>query len=289
SDIDALSDTMDPLVAAVALPADAANSLAINGAKLPAPRQIASAVAALPMTGVAKTETKPGPNILTSTNIDMIDVESEKLSSAQLSEPDFLDTEKMQARLAVIDQNGGSVMKDNLAPVFQQLNQPSVSATQNQSVAPSSLQTLQLPAQATSSQWGEALGEKVTLLLSNKLNIAEIRIDPPHLGKLDIQIQIKDDSASILINTQHAQTRELIESASIRLKEFLQEAGYTSVDVDVSHQEQSMAEGDVSAQDDDGQNENSDQHNLAAQDEHAELQQKEISFNVDDGRIDYFA
>jgi flagellar hook-length control protein FliK len=104
------------------------------------------------------------------------------------------------------------------------------------------LQSLQLAPQATPSQWGDALGEKVSLLISHKLQSAEIRIDPPHLGKLDIQIQLKDDSATINIQTHHAPTRDLIDAASFRLREFLQDSGYSSVDVNVSHREQSMAQ-----------------------------------------------
>ena len=104
------------------------------------------------------------------------------------------------------------------------------------------LQTLQLTPQATPAQWGDALGEKVSLLISNKLQSAEIRIDPPHLGKLDIQIQLKDDSATINIQTHQAPTRDLIDAASFRLREFLQDSGYGSVDVNVSHRDQSMAQ-----------------------------------------------
>jgi flagellar hook-length control protein FliK len=68
-----------------------------------------------------------------------------------------------------------------------------------------------------------------------------LRLDPPHLGKLDIQIQVQDDRAVIHITTQHAQTRDMIDNAGVRLREFLQESGYSSVDVNVSHREQSMA------------------------------------------------
>jgi flagellar hook-length control protein FliK len=127
----------------------------------------------------------------------------------------------------------------------------------------------------------------VSLLINNKLNSAEIRIDPPHLGKLDIQIQLKDDSATISINTHNAQTRELIDSASVRLREFLQEAGYSSVDVNVSHREQSMAQGDLSDQDQ--QSDSNDQQQSSDQSELAAAHQAELSLMIDDGRIDYFA
>ena len=54
------------------------------------------------------------------------------------------------------------------------------------------------------------------------------------LGKLEVSIQVRDDITSITINTQHAQTREMIENASFRLRDHLQEAGFQNVNVDVS-------------------------------------------------------
>lgn len=101
---------------------------------------------------------------------------------------------------------------------------------------------LQLPAQASSAQWGDALGEKVSLMIDKKLDKAEIRIDPPHLGKLDIQINLKHDTATINIQAHHASTRDVIDAASGRLREFLQDSGYGQVDVNVSQREQSMAQ-----------------------------------------------
>lgn len=127
--------------------------------------------------------------------------------------------------------------------------QPASSAQiQQGQVLPTTLQPLSLHPQAQASQWGEAIGERVSLLINHKLNHAEIRIDPPHLGKLDIQIQVKDDSAVVIIQTQHAQTRDLIDSASVRLRDYLQDAGYSSVDVNVSHRDQSAQQESFSQQ-----------------------------------------
>ncbi len=152
---------------------------------------------------------------------------------------------------------------------------------------PSALQSLQLNPQTPSSQWGDALGERVSFLINNKLNNAEIRIDPPHLGKLDIQIQVKEDSALIVINTQHAQTRDLIDAASVRLREVLQDAGYASVDVDVSHREQSMAQDGNNSQD---QSSMADlNQGEAGHSESTDSIRTEMAVHLNDGRIDYFA
>ncbi len=124
--------------------------------------------------------------------------------------------------------------------------------------------TLQLPQNPSPEQWGSALGDKVQWMMSTKLNSAEIRIDPPHLGKMDISIKMTDDGASIVIQTQHAATRELVDAASYRLKEMLEEAGYKNVDVDVSHKEDNQADSQLA------DNEKSNELDLAVEDEDAQ-------------------
>jgi len=126
-------------------------------------------------------------------------------------------------------------------------------AAANSSALSPELASLNLAQPGSSQQIAPALGERVALMLNHQLSSAEIRIDPPHLGKLDIQIQVKDDTATVIIHTQHAQTRDLIDASSLRLREFLQEAGYQTVDVNVSHgglaqdQDNHTAQGDESA------------------------------------------
>jgi flagellar hook-length control protein FliK len=88
----------------------------------------------------------------------------------------------------------------------------------------------------SSAEWSSGLGERVSVMLNQKQHLATIRLDPPMLGKMDIQIQVKDDVTNVTINTQHAQTRDMVDSASHRLREILQDAGYQNVNVDVSHQ-----------------------------------------------------
>jgi type III secretion system needle length determinant len=104
------------------------------------------------------------------------------------------------------------------------------------SVLSNSLERMVMTNPDSTAQWGSGLGERVSVMLNQKQHLATIRLDPPTLGKMEIQIQIKDDVTNVTINTQHAQTRDMVDSASHRLKEFLQDAGYQNVNVDVSHQ-----------------------------------------------------
>ncbi|MFT5597978.1 MAG: flagellar hook-length control protein FliK [Chitinophagales bacterium] len=103
-------------------------------------------------------------------------------------------------------------------------------------VLSNSLERMVMTNPDSSVEWGRGLGERVSLMLNQKQNAATIRLDPPMLGKMDIQIQVKDNVTNVTINTQHAQTRDMVDGSSHRLREFLEDAGYQNVNVDVSHQ-----------------------------------------------------
>jgi flagellar hook-length control protein FliK len=103
-------------------------------------------------------------------------------------------------------------------------------------VLSNSLERMVMTNPDSSVEWGRGLGERVSLMLNQKKNAATIRLDPPMLGKMDIQIQVKDNVTNVTINTQHAQTRDMVDGSSHRLREFLEDAGYQNVNVDVSHQ-----------------------------------------------------
>jgi len=66
------------------------------------------------------------------------------------------------------------------------------------------------------------LHQKVNVMLTDKLQQAEIQLDPLGLGKMKIQIQIgQDQQASVQFVVQHGQTRELLEQSLPRLREML--------------------------------------------------------------------
>ena len=66
------------------------------------------------------------------------------------------------------------------------------------------------------------LQQKVNVMLAEKLQQAEIQLDPLGLGKMKIQIQIGADSqANVHFVVQHGQTREMLEQTMPRLREML--------------------------------------------------------------------
>jgi flagellar hook-length control protein FliK len=150
---------------------------------------------------------------------------------------------------------------------------------------PPQLESMSLTRNADANEWSSGLSERINWMVNQKQNTATIRLDPPALGKLDVQIKIVDDATMITIQTQTAQTRDLIDSASIRLRDFLQESGYQNVNVDVSQrQDQQQARSQTTA------NMNPEQDDNSGQEQDADhRQQQQASYFTGEGLVDTFA
>lgn len=93
---------------------------------------------------------------------------------------------------------------------------------------------LALEAALQQPEWGEELSERVTWLVKDKIQIAELRLNPAQLGPLEARINVHNDEASIAFHAPQAAVREALEAALPRLREALAEQGLTLVNVDVS-------------------------------------------------------
>lgn len=83
------------------------------------------------------------------------------------------------------------------------------------------------------------LHQKVNVMLAEKLQQAEIQLDPLGLGKVKIQIQMGADSqANVHFVVQHGQTREMLEQAMPRLRDMLAGQGIQLGQTQVQQQSQ---------------------------------------------------
>jgi len=107
-----------------------------------------------------------------------------------------------------------------------------------------------VPAPVASPAWGEALGERVVLMVGQQNQSAALQLNPPALGPLEIKLSMQDGQASLVFSTQHAVVKDAIEAASMRLREMLGESGISlgSVSVNVGSFSQPQAEGQHQAQ-----------------------------------------
>ncbi len=81
--------------------------------------------------------------------------------------------------------------------------------------------------------WESNLGSRLQMMVGKNIQAAEIRLDPPELGSLDIKIKVTNDVASVNITSPHTQVREALETAVPRLREMFEESGLSLGDVNV--------------------------------------------------------
>jgi flagellar hook-length control protein FliK len=86
-----------------------------------------------------------------------------------------------------------------------------------------------------SPQWGEEIGQHIRWMVGNQVQAAEIRINPPQLGAVEVRISVQHDQMNVVFSTQHAQVRDALADSIPRLRDMMAGNGYTNVNVDVSH------------------------------------------------------
>lgn len=91
-------------------------------------------------------------------------------------------------------------------------------------------------------QWGEALSQRISLMTARNQSEARIQLDPPELGRLNIQIQVNSEQASVSFTSPHALVRDALEANVPRLQDMLSEQGLDLLDVDISDQSQQQAD-----------------------------------------------
>lgn len=84
---------------------------------------------------------------------------------------------------------------------------------------------MEIAAPVGSPGWGNALADKVTWMSSQGSQVAELHLNPQHLGPLDVQLTIVNDQASAVFVSHHPAVREAIEAAMPRLRDMLAESG----------------------------------------------------------------
>ena len=82
----------------------------------------------------------------------------------------------------------------------------------------------------------EALNERIMMMRAKGIQTAEIRLDPPDLGKLEIRVRVSGEGTSIQFHSPNPSVREALESQVNRLREMMSEAGVNLGQVDVSDQ-----------------------------------------------------
>ena len=91
-----------------------------------------------------------------------------------------------------------------------------------------------VPVPVGSPQWSQAVGDKVLWFAAQNVSAAEIRLDPPELGPMQVKVSVNQDQASVTFSSPHPAVRDALDQQLNRLREMFAEQGLNLVNVDVS-------------------------------------------------------
>jgi flagellar hook-length control protein FliK len=163
-------------------------------------------------------------------------------SGAQAKEPTFATT--LSESTISTATAAASIAITIAAPqstVTQQSNAAALASLQNTaaSVAAPLVQPVQVTINApvTQDKWADEFTQKITWLASsNKDQTAELHLNPPQLGPLDVVIKVSGDQATALFTSPHAAVRDAVEQAMPKLREMMADNGIMLGNATVSDQ-----------------------------------------------------
>lgn len=205
----------------------------IPGGKLAVATQAAVATSALPAEKAVAAESNAGavlgaaqatPEFTTSARA----AELEKAATVtQNKQP----AEALRSFSELFDQSSGKMVSD-LSGRAELIAAPVTARAA--ALAPG--QTLPIGAALHETEWGNAVAKRVTWMVGRDIQNAELRLDPPELGRINVRISMTQDQASVSFASPHGTVREAVEAALPKLRDMLAENGYTLAHVDISSQ-----------------------------------------------------
>ena len=75
--------------------------------------------------------------------------------------------------------------------------------------------------------WGDEFGQKIIWMANQRNQSAELHLNPPQLGPLEVVLKMNGDQATAMFTSPHAAVREAIEQAIPKLREMLADNGIT--------------------------------------------------------------
>lgn len=190
--------------------------------------------AALPDKNPAKTsvhqraELSASPATSVAQNISPAVVDTKKLSVALSNSETVSSASNVGNKVQILERKDAAV----LAPV----NMPIPSTTLAASRTEISIQTINTP--LNSPNWNQEFTQKISWMSSNnqREQIAELHLNPPDLGPLNVVLKISDNQATASFTSAHSEVRDAIANAMPALREVLANNGITLGNTSISDQ-----------------------------------------------------
>ncbi|WP_101759372.1 flagellar hook-length control protein FliK [Oceanicoccus sp. KOV_DT_Chl] len=124
-----------------------------------------------------------------------------------------------------------------------------------------------VPVEVGKQGWSETVMQRVMWMSSQNVSKAEIALDPPELGPLQVRISSSGDQTSVVFTSSHGVVRDALDQGLPRLREMMESQGLDLADVDVSDQQAQQQRSGAEGSQTDGANNSSTADNLMATEE----------------------
>lgn len=138
---------------------------------------------------------------------------------------------------------------DGIAPTADRFMQPEPAAAVVQPApAPLTSPTAHLQAEAHvqtplhQTGWEQAIGQRVLWMAQDQLQSASLTLNPPHLGPVQITLQLDAQQANVQFVSAHAEVRQALQEALPVLRDLLGQAGIQLGQADVSSRQSRQGE-----------------------------------------------
>ncbi len=134
--------------------------------------------------------------------------------------------------------------------------------------------------------WAQGMSKQIVWMANQNIRSAEIRLNPGHLGPIEVRIDMSDDQINVAMSSRHAVVREAMEAALPKLREMLEQNGMNLSDTDISqHSFAEQREQNLASENSRFFSANSEQADLAA---HTDDVIAGAQRQVADSMVDYY-
>ena len=173
-------------------------------------------------------------------NANRLDVSQNPLStlglSASVLTTERLSVDSQQLAMTELAVKDLSTTQGGLLAVTGNMRNGALQSAANANVNPTFNTQLELP--LGNAQWGSQVLQRVAWLTGQGIAAAEIHLNPAELGPMQVRVDQRQDSATVVFTSHNSSTREAIEASLPRLRELFSQQGMELLDVDINSGEQ---------------------------------------------------
>lgn len=152
-------------------------------------------------------------------------------------------SDKMMFETAMLGQADLSTdAKGEHLETFAQLAHSHHSALSSQGVAPGARMQMPVNISFGKPEWAGMVAERATMMAAQNITSADLQLDPPELGPLQVRVQVNHDQVTVSFISANANVRDALDQTAMRLRDLCDQQGMNLVDVDVSDHPRQDAE-----------------------------------------------